>query len=153
VVATWFWHVPAVYESALRSDGLHYLQHGCFLGAGLLFWYPVIRPYPSRPRWSPWLLVPCLILADVQNTILPALLPFSHHVLHPYYAQVPRLGGLSALSDQATAGVLMWVPGSVAFLLPLFVIGVRLLYGDRPVLRTRQPYADGRIPLPLLRLP
>src|SRR5262249_47027833 len=116
------------------------------------FWYPVVRPYPSRPAWSPWLLVPYLILADVQNTILSALLTFSDRVLYPYYTQVPRVGGLSALEDQSIAGVLMWVPGSAAFLLPLFGIGVRLLPGEHPVLsprgtRTRTP---ARISLPLV---
>ena len=87
----------AAYELALRSSGWHYLQHACFLAAGLLFWYPVVRPYPSHPRWSLWLLLPYLILADVQNTVLSALLTFSDHVLYPYYLQIPRLGRLSAL--------------------------------------------------------
>src|SRR5262249_52370082 len=68
--------------------------------------------------------------ADVQNTVLSALLTFSSQVLYPHYASVPRLGGISALDDQSAAGVLMWVPGSLAFLLPLFSIGVRLLYGQ-----------------------
>jgi cytochrome c oxidase assembly factor CtaG len=130
VAATWLWHAPAAYELALRSSGWHYLQHASFLATGLLFWYPVVRPHPSHPRWSRWLLLPYLILADVQNTVLSALLTFADHVLYPYYLQVPRLGGLSALEDQAGAGVLMWVPGSLAFLLPLFVIGFRLLYGQ-----------------------
>jgi cytochrome c oxidase assembly factor CtaG len=123
VATTWLWHAPAAYELALRSSGWHYLQHVCFLVTGLLFWYPVVRPYPSHPRWSTWLLLPYLILADVQNTGLSALLTFSSKVLYPYYLQVPRLGGLSALEDQAAAGVLMWVPGSLAYLLPLFGIG------------------------------
>jgi cytochrome c oxidase assembly factor CtaG len=127
---TWLWHTPAAYELALRSGGWHFLQHLCFLGAGLLFWYPVVRPYPSHPRWSPWLLLPYLILADLQNTALSALLTFSNHVLYPYYLQVPRLGGLSALDDQSAAGVLMWVPGSVAFLVPLFAIGLQVLQGS-----------------------
>ena len=51
---------PPVYDVALRSSGWHYLQHVCFLGTALVFWYPVVRPYPSRPRWSPWLLFPYL---------------------------------------------------------------------------------------------
>jgi cytochrome c oxidase assembly factor CtaG len=123
------WHIPANYELALRSDGWHYLQHACFMGAGLIFWYPVIQPYPNRPRWSSWLVLPYLILADVQNTILSALLTFSGKVLYPYYAQVPRIGNISPLEDQSAAGVIMWVPGSVAFLAPLFWIGLRLLYG------------------------
>jgi hypothetical protein len=126
---TWVWHAPAVYELALRSSGWHYLQHVCFLGSALLFWYPVVRPYPSRPSWSSWLLFPYLILADVQNTVLSALFTFSSRILYPYYAEMPRLAGVSALEDQAAAGVLMWVPGSLVFLLPLFGIALRLLYG------------------------
>jgi hypothetical protein len=163
VGATWLWHAPGVYDLALRSDGWHYLQHVCFLGTALLFWYPVVRPYPSRPRWSPWLLLPYLVLADLQNTILSALLTFSNKVLYPYYTQVPRLGGLSALDDQAAAGVLMWVPGSVAFLLPLFAVGLRLLYGQEAGGRRQeagvrnqesgvrsQESGDKRIALPLV---
>ncbi len=134
--ATWFWHLPQTYDLALRSDGWHYLQHGFFLSTGLLFWYPVIRPFPSRPRWSPWLLIPYLILADVQNTLLSALLTFSDRPLYSFYVVRPRLGNLSPLDDQAAAGVLMWVPGSVVFLVPLFVIAVRLLFG-----RIRSPLA------------
>jgi cytochrome c oxidase assembly factor CtaG len=130
LAATWFWHAPPVYDLALRSTGWHYLEHVCFLGTALLFWYPVVRPYPARPRWSPWLLFPGLILADLSNTALAALLTFSDRLLYPYYAEVPRLAGLSPLDDQAAAGVLMWVPGSVAFLLPLAGIGIQLLSGE-----------------------
>jgi cytochrome c oxidase assembly factor CtaG/ferredoxin len=136
-IANWVWHLPPLYEAALRSDGWHYLQHVCFLVAGLIFWYPVVRPFPARPRWSEWQLIPFLILADVQNTVLSALLTFSNHVLYPYYEEVPRLYGLSALDDQAAAGVLMWVPGSVAYLVPLFVLGVRIIYGSPRARRVR----------------
>src|ERR1700731_1963861 len=72
--ATVVWHLPPVYELALASDGWHYCQHICFLTTALLFWYPVVRPYPARPWWSLWLLFPYLILADVSNTILSAIL-------------------------------------------------------------------------------
>jgi len=148
--ATWIWHAPAVYDLALRSQAWHYAQHGCFLFTALIFWYAVVQPYPSRPRWSQWLVLPYLVLADVQNTILAALLTFSEKVLYPYYREVPRLGNLSALDDQSTAGVIMWVPGSVAFLLPLFWIGIRLLYGKRSKQGIRHGMKTGRIALPLL---
>ncbi len=129
VGATWLWHLPQTYEVALRFQGWHYLQHGFFLGSALLFWYPVIRPFPSRPAYSSWLLVPYLILADIQNTLLSAVLTFSDRPLYAFYVERPRLFNLSPLDDQAAAGVLMWVPGSIAFLAPLFVIVVRLLFG------------------------
>jgi cytochrome c oxidase assembly factor CtaG/ferredoxin len=129
IATTWFWHLPPLYDLALRSNDWHYAQHLSFLAAALLFWYPVVRPYPSRPQWSLWLLLPYLLVADLSNTVLSAVLTFSDRVLYPYYAEVPRLGEFSVLEDQSAAGVLMWVPGSLAFLLPLFAIGVRLLSG------------------------
>src|SRR5208337_2462436 len=144
--ATWFWHFPPIYELVLRSDGWHYLQHISFLGTAILFWYPVIRPYPSRPSWSPWLLIPYLILADVQNTLLSALLTFSDQPLYAYYAEGPRLGNLSPLDDQAVAGVLMWVPGSVAYLVPLCVIGIRLLFGGDETTNRRPASLPGQAP-------
>src|SRR4029079_5113829 len=90
-VVTWIWHVPSVYETALRSEAWHYVEHFCFLAAALLFWYGVVRPFPSRPVWSPWLVLPTLLLADVQNTILSALFTFSSRPLYPFYANGPRI--------------------------------------------------------------
>jgi cytochrome c oxidase assembly factor CtaG len=158
VAVTWIWHAPPIYDLTLRSGGWHYLEHACFLGIALLFWYPVVCPYPARPRWSSWLLLPVLFLADLSNTALAALLTFSDRLLYPYYAEVPRLAGLSPLDDQAAAGVIMWVPGSAAFLLPLFAIGVQLLSGreDEKVTRwqgdkvIRRHQVGARIPLPLV---
>jgi cytochrome c oxidase assembly factor CtaG/polyferredoxin len=143
IAATWAWHFPALYDLALRDPRWHYVQHLCFLGSGLLFWFPVVRPYPYRPAWPTWVLLPYLLLADVSNTVLSALLAFSDRVLYPHYLEVPRLGSGTPLDDQAVAGVLMWVPGSVAFLLPLAVIGVKLLFAEEP------PRKPQRISLPL----
>jgi cytochrome c oxidase assembly factor CtaG/polyferredoxin len=149
LAATWLWHAPPVYDLALRSNGWHYLEHACFLGTALLFWYPVVRPYPARPRWSPWLLLPCLLVADLSNTALAALLTFSDRLLYSYYAEVPRLAGISPLDDQAAGGVLMWVPGSAAFLLPLFAIGVQLLSGERLEVRGQRSVVRGQRTRPL----
>jgi cytochrome c oxidase assembly factor CtaG len=132
-VSTLAWHLPTFYELALRSARWHEVQHGCFLGTGLLFWWPVIQPWPSRPRWPRWTMVLYLLLADLQNTALSALLIFSERILYPTYATVPRLWNLSVLDDQAAAGVLMWVPGSVIFLVPVGVLVMRFL--DAPRIR------------------
>ena len=44
----------------------------------------------------------------------------------------PGLAGISALDDQAAAGAIMWVPGSVAFLLPVVMLVARALSTQRP---------------------
>ena len=125
------WHVPGLYELALRSEFWHNVQHVCFLGTGLLFWWPVVQPWPSRLRWPRWTMIPYLLFADIQNTALSAFLIFSERVLYPTYAAVPRLWGISALDDQAAAGAIMWVPGSVIFLVPVAVLAIRLLDSPR----------------------
>src|SRR5262249_19820530 len=119
------------------------LEHACFLVTGLLFWWPVVQPYPSRVACNPWLLLPYLILADVQNTAFSALFTFSDRVLYPYYGQIPHIGGGTALEDQAVAGVIMWVPGSLVFLVPVVIIGARLLYGGTAKRPASLPIGQG----------
>ncbi|HSE84679.1 MAG TPA: cytochrome c oxidase assembly protein [Candidatus Binatia bacterium] len=131
IVSNVAWHVPALYELALRSEFWHNVQHVCFLGTGLLFWWPVVQPWPSRLRWPQWTMIPYLLIADIQNTALSAFLIFSERVLYPNYAAVPRLWGISVLDDQAAAGAIMWVPGSVIFLVPVAVLAIRLLDSSR----------------------
>ncbi|MGO9201002.1 MAG: cytochrome c oxidase assembly protein [Limisphaerales bacterium] len=121
------WHVPAAFELALRSPAWHKVEHGCFFGAALLFWWPVVRPFPSRPQWPLWSVPVYLLAADLLNTALSAIFTFSDHVLYPWYLEAPRLLGTTALGDQSCAGVIMWVPGSLVFLIPAALIAIEYL--------------------------
>ena len=98
------WHTPALYEMALRSRGWHVAEHVCFLATAILFWWPVIQPWPMRPAWPRWAMAPYLLAADLQNTALSGFLSFSEGVLYPTYAAAPRISSLSAVDDQAAAG-------------------------------------------------
>jgi putative membrane protein len=126
-IATVAWHVPALYELALRSEFWHEVEHICFFGTGLLFWWPIVQPWPSRPHWSGWSIILYLLAADLVNTAVSAVLCFAERILYPTYTAVPELWGISALSDQAFAGAIMWVAGSLTFLLPVACILMRLL--------------------------
>ena len=125
-VAIVFWHLPRFYELGLRSQAWHEVQHVCFFSAAMLFWWPVVQVWPGHARWHRGAMIPYLIAADLVNTALSAYLSFSDHVVYPSYLLAPRLGGISALDDQATAGAIMWVPGSFAFLLPAVILTVKL---------------------------
>jgi cytochrome c oxidase assembly factor CtaG len=126
-VVMFAWHTPALYELALRSPARHQTEHACFLIASLIFWWPVVQPWPSRSQWPRWAMVPYLLVADLQNTVLSAILVFSDRVLYPSYSTVPRLFHFSALEDQVAAGSIMWVVGSLAFIIPAIVIAVQCL--------------------------
>lgn len=149
--STWAWHVPRSYELALRSPAWHRLEHASFFGAALLFWWPVMSA--RKPRWA---ILPCLLLADLQNSALAALLVFSDRVLYASYLTVPRLFDMAALDDQIAAGVIMWVPGSLVFLAPAIVLCVRWL--SPPAAARARPSAASTAIMPpkqfdLLRAP
>ena len=132
VVAFWAWHAPALYDLALRSDFWHHVEHACFFAAALFFWRPVILAWPARSPWPRWAMIPYLVLAEFQNTTLAAILTFSDRVIYPAYGSVPRLWGIGALEDQSIAGAIMWVPGSLAFLLPVLWLVVTQISAPKP---------------------
>src|SRR4029453_2737091 len=100
-LAFWTWHVQSFYELALRSHAWHHVEHACFFATAMLFWRPVILPWPARVRWPRWTMIPYLLLADVQNTVLAAILTFSDRLVYPAYAIVAG-GHVAALDDHST---------------------------------------------------
>ena len=121
------WHTPRLYELALASSSWHEVEHACFFLVSLVFWWPVVQPWPSRSHWPRWTVVPYLIVGDMQNTTLSAILALTDRVIYPSYASMPRLFGSSALQDQAAAGAIMWVMGGFAFVVPAVVIALQCL--------------------------
>jgi cytochrome c oxidase assembly factor CtaG len=121
------WHVPAAYEFALSSEGWHNLEHFCFFATSVMFWWPVIQPWPGRAGSLRWGLIPYLLFSDIVNTALSAFLCFSGRLLYPSYGAIARPFGLNAQNDQVAAGAFMWVFGSLVFLIPAVAITAHLL--------------------------
>ncbi len=126
------WHIPRFYDAAQGRTVVHDLEHAIFLGAALLFWWPVIHPAGGRRRLSyapgvVYFLPPMLV-----GTLIGALLTFAERPLYPYYEHVPREWGISVVQDQQLAGLIMWVPGGLVFLVPVFIFLVLLLRESPP---------------------
>ncbi len=128
--STIFWHMPKFYELALHSPRWHGMQHASFFWMGILFWWPVVEPGPGKPRWPQWAKIPYLLLADILNTALSAFFVFSGRLLYPTYAAI-QASGVRPQDDQTLAGLIMWVPGSLIYLVPALVIAMRLLTSPR----------------------
>lgn len=151
---TWLWHAPALYELALRSPFWHDVEHLCFFAAALLFWFPVVAPWPSKPVWPRAAMLPYLVLAALQTTAFSALFAFSGRLFYPTYADMPRLWGISALEDQAAAGAVMWVPSSVVTLVAVSWLVVTSLESPfaGPTARTAVPRESRPEAFDLLRV-
>jgi putative membrane protein len=121
------WHVPTLFALGVRSELWHTVEQAMFFLTGLLFWWPVIQPWPSAspgPRWS---LLLYLFLATLPCDILSGFLVFSDRVAYPVYFSTPRLSGLSVLEDQQCAAALMWTCVTLVYLVPAAIISLRLL--------------------------
>ena len=121
------WHIPAVFEAARNSSAWHAVECASFFVAGLLFWWPVIQPWPGRPRWPRWSIPLYLLFATMPCDALSAFLAFSGRLVYAHYLSATRPLGMTALQDQELAGALMWTVVTFAYLVPAAVLTVRLL--------------------------
>ena len=121
------WHVPAVFEAALRNDWLHNLEHASFLAAGLLFWWPVVQPWPSTARWPRWSVPLYLFAATLPCDALSGFLAFCDRVVYVSYNSAPRLLNIPPLEDQQLAASLMWICVTIILLVPAVIVTMQIL--------------------------
>ena len=121
------WHIPAIFELAMRSTFWHPVQHATFLAGGLLFWWPVIQPWPAAPRWPAWSLPLYLFFATLPCDALSAFLTFCGRVVYSSHGGGHPAAGASLLHDQELAGALMWCWVTFAYLIPAIGITVQIL--------------------------
>jgi cytochrome c oxidase assembly factor CtaG len=105
----------------------HGVQHATFLAAGVLFWVPVIQPWPTVSRWPRWSIPVYLFLATLPCDALSAFLTFCGRVVYPRYGSMHVHSGVSPLEDQGRAGALMWFWVTIAYLVPAVLVTIELL--------------------------
>jgi putative membrane protein len=123
-IAFWTWHLPAPYEAAMSSVAVYALMQFTILGSALAFWVAVRRTSPAEA-------VAAILATTVLMGLLGALITFAARPLYaPHFAST--LGwGVSPLEDQQLAGIVMWAPGSIAYLLAAIWIGWRWMRVER----------------------
>jgi putative membrane protein len=128
-LALWIWHLPVLYDAALAHEWVHGLQHLCFFGTATLFWWGIAHGRHGRVDYGA--AVVYVFATAVHGGVLGALLTFSPGVWYaPYVSHHPA--GLTPLEDQQLAGLLMWVPASLAFVASaLFLFAEWLRQSDR----------------------
>ena len=116
-VNLYIWHLPALYEAALRHPVVHALEHTLFIAAGAAMWAAVVEPLPG-PAWfgTGWKAAYTLAVRAIQTGLANVFL-WASVGFYDFYAAGERLSGLSARDDQAIAGGIMLLEGAVVTLL------------------------------------
>ena len=136
VLVNWIWQFSPLYNLALESDVVHYVQHATYLGSALLFWWPIagIDPaprklaYPGRAAY--------LAMAIPPNSFLGITLMSTRPDFYPHYATLTRDWGPSVAEDLNIAGAVMWGMGAMAFVAALLLtVGAWMRAEERTTLR------------------
>ena len=109
----WFWHAAAPYDTALRNEAVHVVEHVSFVATGLLFWHVVLG---VRRRVSGGLGVLLVFTMSLQSVFLSMLLTFASAPWYSGYASSTRSWGLEPLGDQQLAGLIMWITAGLVYL-------------------------------------
>src|SRR5207245_5714802 len=99
-------HTPVVVNAALEHALLHFGIHALIFVSSIIVWMPIVSPLPEVPRLPPLGRMLFMFLQSVVPTVPASFLTFGAHPLYSFYDHVPRLWGISALSDMQVAGVI-----------------------------------------------
>jgi putative membrane protein len=123
----WLWHIPAMYDAALRNSGIHALEHICFALAGGLYWWHILSPIRGRMRLGGMGPVMYMVSTKLLVGILGLVLAFAPHAFYPFYEHRPHYWGLTPGEDQNMAGLLMALEQSIVMGVALVYLFVRML--------------------------
>jgi len=112
----WATHFSPLFDAALEDPLLHDVEHGLFLLAGLLFWWPALGADPAPWRMPPAVRAMYVFLQMPQNTFLAVAITFATAPLYPHYATLDAPWLPDPLADQQVAGAIMWLVGDAIFL-------------------------------------
>lgn len=125
-VNLYVWHVPFLYEAAVRHSSVHALEHVCFFTAGLIMWLPVLETLPAPEWFGTGAKLAYIAVVRVVETVLGNVFVWSGTVFYPVYATGEQLWGISPLRDQGLAGAVMMIEGSLVTIAALAWLFLRM---------------------------
>ena len=109
------WHLPVLYEFALRDRQVHNVEHSMFVLTALQAWWPVVSQSEEFPRLRPGPRMLYLFLATLSQIPLFGFLTMSRVPYYPTYIEAPRILPITPLQDQIIGGILMKFLGEIVF--------------------------------------
>jgi cytochrome c oxidase assembly factor CtaG len=125
------WHDANLYDATLQYELVHDFEHITFFVTAVLFWWHVIGAAPRIHRhMSPGVRVGYALSVVPATALTGIAIAFASKPIYTHYTTVPRLGTMTVVQDQMLGGVIMWIPGSM-----MYIVAALILIG-RVVLRS-----------------
>jgi putative membrane protein len=120
------WHLPFLYDAAVRHDSVHALEHFCFFTGGTIMWLPVLETLPAPEWFGTGAKLGYIAAVRAVETVLGNVFFWAGSTFYTVYEHPDRLWGLSALEDQGIAGAVMMIEGSIVTLVALAWLFLRM---------------------------
>jgi putative membrane protein len=120
------WHLPYLYDAAVRHDSVHALEHVCFFTGGVIMWLPVLETLPAPEWFGTGAKLGYIAVVRVVETVLGNVFFWAGVTFYPVYEHREKLWGLSPLEDQGLAGAVMMIEGSIVTLVALAWLFLRM---------------------------
>jgi cytochrome c oxidase assembly factor CtaG len=127
VAMMWTWHIPTMYDLALRHTVIHGIEHISFAAAGTLYWWHLLSPIRSRMRLGGMGPIAYMLSTKLFVGLLGVGLAFAPSAIYPFYAHHAHYWGLTAAEDQNMAGLVMALEQSIVMGIALVVLFVQML--------------------------
>ncbi len=125
------WHDPRLYGLALTNELVHDLEHLSFLGTAVLFWWHVIGCAPHiHRRLSQGVRIGYALSVVPANALTGIAIAFASEPIYEHYTTVPRIGEMTVLQDQMLSGIIMWIPGSMMYIIAALILIAQVLRAD-----------------------
>lgn len=137
-VALWLWHVPGLFELALRLPAVHSLEHLCLFGSSLLYWHVALRR-SGHTGFSYLAGIVYIFSMALVGSVLGIILTFMSSPWYGIYAGSTAAFGLTPMEDQQAAGLLMWIPAGLVYLVTALALFACWLEADERRERSGSP--------------
>jgi putative membrane protein len=140
-LALWLWHIPALFNAALRDERIHALQHASFFFSAALFFFAVTHGRYGRVGYGASTLF--VFLTAAHSGLLGALLTLANQLWYPMQSSAGLTYGICPLEDQQLAGLIMWIPaGALLTVFALALFAAWLGESERRASRARRLRAE-----------
>ena len=108
------WHLPVLYDAAVRHESVHALEHLCFMVGGTLMWMPVLETLPAPEWFGTAAKAGYIVVVRLVETVLGNVFFWAGGVVYSVYEHPDGVWGINTpVADQGIAGAVMMIEGSL----------------------------------------
>ena len=120
------WHLPVMYDAAVRHSAVHALEHTAFFAAGIVLWLPVLETLPAPEWFGTGAKLGYIVGVRVVATVIGNVFIWGGAPFYSVYDTANHYLGLSPAGDQSLAGSIMMLEGSVVTLVAIAWLFLRM---------------------------